>query len=152
METNAVNNPPKNATLKKEECEALSGKRDVLLDYACDTPVLKLGTTQTTFLSDLSPSLCQGFQRGFCFFSLWSPEEIPLMLGQHLELSTAFSRLASEVLPSEEISKKEGMMWSCISWPQSPCLAALGALSGSSGAALPEQQENSPHCEGCSTV
>lgn len=32
------------------------------------------------------------------------------MLGQYLELSTAFSRLASEVLPSEKISEKEGMM------------------------------------------
>lgn len=68
MEASAVNNPPKNVTLKKEECEALLGRRNVLLDYACDTPVLKLGTTQTTFLSDLSPSLCQGFQRGFYFF------------------------------------------------------------------------------------
>lgn len=56
METNAVNNPPKSVTLKKEECEALLGRRDVLLDYACDTPVLKLGTIQTTFLSDLSLS------------------------------------------------------------------------------------------------
>lgn len=32
------------------------------------------------------------------------------MLGQHLELSTAFSRLASKVLPSDKISRKEGMM------------------------------------------
>lgn len=69
------------------------------------------------------------------------------MLGQHLELSTALSRLASEVLSSEKISKKEGMMCSYISWPQSPCLAALSALSGSSGAALPDQQEESLHCE-----
>lgn len=69
------------------------------------------------------------------------------MLGQHLELSTAFSRLASEILPSEEISKKEGMMRSYISWPQSPSLAALSALSGSSGAALPEQLEKSLQCE-----
>lgn len=43
MEAKAVNNPPKNVTLKKEECEALLGRRDVLLDYVCDTPVLKLG-------------------------------------------------------------------------------------------------------------
>lgn len=68
MEANAVNNPPKNVTLKKEECGVLLGRRDVLLDYACDTPVLKLGTIRSTFLSDISPSLCQGFQRGFYFF------------------------------------------------------------------------------------
>lgn len=39
MEAKAVNKPPKNATLKKEECEALLGRRDVLLDYLRDTPV-----------------------------------------------------------------------------------------------------------------
>lgn len=69
MEVNALNNSPKNVTLKKEECEAFLGRRDVLLDYACDSPALKLVTVRTTFHFQIFlPPFAKAFREGFIFF------------------------------------------------------------------------------------
>lgn len=68
MEAKAVNNPPKNVTLKKEECGALLGRRDVLLDYVRDTSVLKLGALFEIHFSQISLVLfAKALREGFIF-------------------------------------------------------------------------------------
>lgn len=68
MEAKAVNNPPKNVTLKKEECGALLGRRDVLLDYVRDTPALKLGALSEIHFSQISLFLfAKALRDGFIF-------------------------------------------------------------------------------------
>lgn len=68
MEAKAVNNPPKNVTLKKEECEALLGRRNVFLDYVRDTPVLKLGVLFKIHFSQIFLFLfAKAFRESFIF-------------------------------------------------------------------------------------
>jgi len=73
MEAKAVNNPPKSMTLRKKKCEALLGRRDVLLGYVRDTPVLKLGALfEIHFSQSFSFSLPRLSER-VLFFSFMIP-------------------------------------------------------------------------------
>lgn len=66
IEEKVVNNQPNAVTFKKEECEALLGRRDVLLDYVHGTPALKLGALFKVHFSQIFLLVfTKAFRKGF---------------------------------------------------------------------------------------